>query len=60
MAECCPYCGKEIEGAICQKWEGNHLNFFDFECSECGETMEVEVELIPVFLAYKKFVPGGK
>lgn len=55
MAEFCPYCDKEIETAIHQEWVGgDYLTNFDFECPECGETMEIDVEMEPVFLTHKK------
>ena len=50
----CPYCNKEIEDAIHHEWVGDSVMNFDLECPECGKTMEIDVEMDPVFLIHKK------
>lgn len=54
MAEFCPYCDEEIEDSIHREWVGDYLMNFEFVCPECGKTMEIDVEMEPVFLSHKK------
>ncbi len=54
MATICPYCSEEIEDSIYQDWTGDYSEHWDFECPECGNTMEIDVEKRPLFIPYKK------
>ena len=54
MATFCPYCDEEIKDTVQREWVGDSVTNFDFECPECGKTMEIDVEMEPVFLTHKK------
>ena len=54
MATFCPYCDKEIEDTIQREWAGDYVKSFEFECPECGKTMDIDIEMEPVFLSHRK------
>ena len=54
MATFCPHCNEEIEDSIYQDWSGDYSEHWDFRCPNCGNTMEIDVEQIPLFIPHKK------
>ncbi len=53
MITICPYCSQAITDAINRVWNGVDSTF-EFKCPECGKTMEIDVEMEPVFLSHEK------
>jgi peptide subunit release factor 1 (eRF1) len=55
MSVLCPYCDKEIEEAVCDFWLKNFVNYINnFNCPECGNDVEIDVEIEPTFTPYRK------
>lgn len=60
MACFCPYCGKEVGRDIEKTWLKGHApnsiqpHRFEYECSECGEVLGVQLVQRPQFYTYKR------
>jgi uncharacterized protein with PIN domain len=55
LFEECPYCNQDLSLAIAHYFRG-HLpgNYFEFECPNCNEIMDVEVQAVPEFYTSKQ------